>query len=67
MIFHVTINSVKYEVEADSASAAIIIALDTYGTAESNEPDARLVSDTTGICVCAEYAGELVQEVIPEP
>ena len=63
MIFHVTINSVCYEVEAESASSAIVIALDTYGTAEADEPDACLVTPTTGICACAEYAGELVQAV----
>ena len=67
MIFHVTINSTEYEVEADSATASIVIALDTYGTAESNEPDQCLSSATSGLCVCAEYAGELVQEVVPAP
>lgn len=64
MIFHVTINSQSYEVEAESASAAIVIALDTYGTDLSNEPDQCLVTDTAGICVCAEYVGDLVQEVV---
>jgi len=64
MIFHVTINGVSYEVEADSASAAIIIALDTYGTALADEPDQCMQSETTGICACAEYAGDLVQEVV---
>ncbi len=67
MIFHVKINSTSYEVEADSSSAAIVIALDTYGTAQTDEPDACLSSDTDGLCVCAEFAGDLTEAVVPAP
>ena len=65
MIFHVTINSTTYEVEAESASSAICIALDTYGTALEDEPDNCLLGEATqGVCACAEYAGELVTETV---
>lgn len=67
MIFHVTINSTSYEVEAETSSAAIVIALDTFGIDQGDEPDNCLNNDTDGICVCAEFAGDIVQEVIPEP
>ena len=68
MIFHVTINGTQYEVNAETASSAICIALDTYGDSLSNEPDACLLGAAThGLCVCAEYAGELNPEASVNP
>lgn len=65
-IFHVTINKTCFEVDAASATEAIVIALDTYGTAITEEPDNCLINNANqGLCVCAEYAGELTEAVAP--
>ncbi len=60
MIFHVKLNGSEYEVDAASAAEAIVVALDTYTQALLNEPDQCLQDDASqGLCVCAQYAGEL--------
>lgn len=59
-IFHVKINEVKSEIEANSSSDAIIIALMQPTT---GDPDGCLNTVNQGLCVCAEYAGEVTPTV----
>ena len=59
-IYHVKKNGVTLEVVADTASEAIINAL----VVVSDNPDQCLTDGTTGICICAEYAGETVEAVV---
>lgn len=66
-VFHVTIQGQEYDIEAATASESIVIALDTYNTAISEEPDSCLINgDNQGICICTEYSGEL-QSATPAP
>jgi len=59
-IFHVKYNGQSNEVIADSSSNAIRIFLDSLES--SDEPDQCLNSANSGICICAEYAGEPIEE-----
>ena len=60
-VYHVTINQgTNYEVEASTTAEAITIALDTYNTDNAALPDGCENNDTQSLCVCAEFAGDLV-------
>ena len=61
-IYHVKVNSNEYEIQAISVTESITLALTQYTTDLAAEPDACTVDANQGICVCSEFAGELVPD-----
>lgn len=66
MVYHVTINSKRFEVSADTTIDAIKLALDEFAGEATEDPDQCDINfDTQGINACGVLAGDLVEAPTP--